>query len=95
MKDDQNLSEKQKRTIMKQGGIPKESITKFEKVFYDKDSDSSLVKCFPITGRTHQIRVHLQSIGHPIIGDVNYGGRFLGISYWFMLIYRQLFFKVY
>ncbi len=33
----------------------------------------SLVKAQPKTGRQHQIRKHLQHIGHPIIGDVNYG----------------------
>lgn len=33
----------------------------------------SLLECHPITGRTHQIRVHLQSIGNPIIGDKIYG----------------------
>ncbi|MEK7202568.1 MAG: RluA family pseudouridine synthase [Patescibacteria group bacterium] len=35
----------------------------------------SLVECSPVTGRTHQIRVHLQSIGHPIIGDELYGSK--------------------
>ncbi|MDP6570400.1 MAG: RluA family pseudouridine synthase [Candidatus Marinimicrobia bacterium] len=34
----------------------------------------SLVKLFPKTGRTHQLRVHLKSIGHPIFGDSAYGG---------------------
>mmetsp|Transcript_21008 Transcript_21008/g.35047 ORF Transcript_21008/g.35047 Transcript_21008/m.35047 type:complete len:187 (-) Transcript_21008:154-714(-) len=33
----------------------------------------SLVECIPKTGRTHQIRVHLTHIGHPIIGDDIYG----------------------
>jgi len=33
----------------------------------------SLVECFPKTGRQHQIRVHLESAGHPIIGDKLYG----------------------
>ena len=34
--------------------------------------DCSLVQCMPITGRTHQIRVHLAQIGHPILGDSQY-----------------------
>lgn len=33
----------------------------------------SMLRCFPLTGRTHQIRVHLSNIGHPILGDVQYG----------------------
>ena len=35
----------------------------------------TLVEAAPITGRTHQIRVHLFSIGHPVVGDPVYGGR--------------------
>lgn len=34
----------------------------------------SLVECRPITGRQHQIRVHLRSVGHPIVGDKMYSG---------------------
>ena len=36
---------------------------------------AALVECRPKTGRTHQIRVHLTSIGHPLIGDRLYGRR--------------------
>ncbi len=35
--------------------------------------DCTLVSCSPFTGRQHQIRVHLQAIGHPVIGDKIYG----------------------
>ena len=35
----------------------------------------TLVRCDLDTGRTHQIRVHLAALGHPIAGDVEYGGR--------------------
>lgn len=38
---------------------------------------ASLLVCTPETGRTHQIRVHLSSIGHPILGDYQYGRSFL------------------
>ena len=56
----------------------KSALTRFEVLWYDEPSDTSLVACSPLTGRTHQIRVHLQSVGHSIINDVNYGGRRVG-----------------
>jgi RluA family pseudouridine synthase len=50
----------------------KRSLTKFELV--EKFKDYSLLKCRPLTGRTHQIRVHLRQAGLPIVGDALYGG---------------------
>lgn len=50
----------------------KESITRFEKLYFD--GECSLILCRPITGRSHQIRVHLKYIGYPIVNDVKYGG---------------------
>lgn len=40
----------------------------------------SLLELRPRTGRSHQLRVHLQSIGHPIVGDADYGGAPLLLS---------------
>ena len=41
-----------------------------------KHSDNySLIDLKPVTGRTHQLRVHMQQIGHPILGDVLYGAQ--------------------
>lgn len=53
----------------------KNSSSRFKLVSYDKDYDQSLILCFPITGRSHQLRVHLAWINHPIVGDSRYGGR--------------------
>ncbi len=47
-------------------------------IFEDPDDNKlklSLVEAFPKTGRTHQIRVHLQYLNHPIYSDILYGGR--------------------
>ncbi len=41
----------------------------------ERFSDASLLECKLITGRTHQIRVHLAAVGHPIAGDAMYGLR--------------------
>lgn len=38
--------------------------------------NASLIACYPETGRTHQIRVHLSELGHPILGDYQYGKHF-------------------
>lgn len=38
------------------------------------NSEASLVQASPLTGRTHQIRVHLSHLGHPLLGDSLYGG---------------------
>ena len=40
----------------------------------NSDGKLSLLECRPKTGRTHQIRVHLKHLGHPIAGDRTYGG---------------------
>jgi 23S rRNA pseudouridine1911/1915/1917 synthase len=55
----------------------RESITYFEvlKLY----NFASILKVMPLTGRTHQIRVHLSHYGYPIIGDHQYGGREIDI----------------
>jgi 23S rRNA pseudouridine1911/1915/1917 synthase len=52
-----------------EGGQP--AFTHFERL--GVYGDFSLVECFPKTGRQHQIRLHLDSVGHPIVGDKLYG----------------------
>ena len=62
---------KRKRMAIVQGGRP--AATEYEVVEYI--GDTSLILARPLTGRTHQIRVHMDSIGHPVVGDAVYGGR--------------------
>tara|TARA_B100000579_G_scaffold436231_1_gene461611 strand:- start:1301 stop:2266 length:966 start_codon:yes stop_codon:yes gene_type:complete len=66
------LRDKKDPTKYSIGVNGKNSITKYEvqKLF----RHSSLVSFFPLTGRTHQIRVHGSYYGHPIFGDEKYGG---------------------
>ena len=46
----------------------------------EKFAGFTLLECQPLTGRTHQIRVHAKHVGHPIVGDSIYGGRPLLLS---------------
>ena len=49
----------------------KEAKTLFKVIRYYQEA--TLVEATPLTGRTHQIRVHCQYLGHPIVGDRKYG----------------------
>ncbi|KAI6193003.1 Pseudouridine synthase [Aphelenchoides besseyi] len=53
----------------------------FKRVWYDPKANESLVFCQIETGRTHQIRVHLQFLGHPIVGDLIYDSAVWGPSF--------------
>lgn len=52
------------------------AITHYKRIAYDSQKDLSLVELHLETGRTHQIRVHLKHLGHPIIGDFLYNPDF-------------------
>ena len=54
------------------------SITHYEVI--NEINNTSVVRCLLETGRTHQIRVHLSSIGHPILGDTLYGEKNTNIA---------------
>lgn len=56
-------------------GLGKPSLTRYRMLTYDVQADSSRIELEPVTGRTHQLRVHMAAIGYPIMGDALYGGR--------------------
>lgn len=60
----------EKVIVDKKNGL--NAITKYEVL--SSSNEASLLKLMPDTGRTHQLRVHCQSVGHPIFGDEKYGG---------------------
>ncbi|HMS43221.1 MAG TPA: amphi-Trp domain-containing protein, partial [Pyrinomonadaceae bacterium] len=51
----------------------KDSTSKFQVV--ERFTDSTLLELEPVTGRTNQLRIHCEYFGHPIIGDIERGGR--------------------
>ena len=60
-----------RRRIVRPDGA--RSVTTFERIDYDASLDRSLLRCRLVTGRRHQIRVHLAARGWPVVGDALYG----------------------
>lgn len=56
---------------------PKQALTEFE-VVDSITGTVALIALKPVTGKTHQLRIHMAEIGHPIVGDNRYGGRVNG-----------------
>lgn len=65
---------KERKKFSARTARPKESVTEY-KVAKRFCKQAAHVLLYPRTGRTHQLRVHLTSLGHPILGDETYGGR--------------------
>ncbi len=66
-----NKKDRLKMAIVEDG---KRAVTHY-KVLEQYNNNTSLIKCMLETGRTHQIRVHMSSIGHPLVGDPLYGSK--------------------
>ena len=62
--------DRQKMAVVKEG---KPAVTHFQVL--ERFRDHTLVKCQLVSGRTHQIRVHMSAIGHPLEGDPLYAGK--------------------
>lgn len=63
-----SLKDRKKQAVVKDG---RNAVTHFEVL--KRYRDYTLVRCILETGRTHQIRVHMKYIGHPLVGDPLYG----------------------
>ena len=68
---DRSQKNRIRMTVVKSGG--RSAATKVRSIRPVANGAASLVECWLETGRTHQIRVHMELLGHPVIGDPVYG----------------------
>lgn len=54
--------------------IGKRALTRYRVLRRDPDANTTRVELEPVTGRSHQLRVHMAALGHPILGDDLYAG---------------------
>ena len=69
----QDWPNRPRRIIDPQAGKP--STTRWRVLAHDEASQTTHLELEPLTGRSHQLRVHLQALGHPIVGDTLYGSQ--------------------
>ena len=71
-----NVGHKHRTIVDDKHGKPSETSFRVLKRYPESELSeaSALVEALPMTGRTHQIRVHAAALGHPLLGDVLYGG---------------------
>jgi RluA family pseudouridine synthase len=74
-----NVGHKHRTMVDNKNGKPSETRFKVIKRYPPRPElgrgESTLVEAQPLTGRTHQVRVHAYALGHPLVGDVLYGAQ--------------------
>src|SRR5205823_3450982 len=73
---------REKQAVRKESNGGRVAVTKYEveEIFQRPDGKFALVRLWPKTGRTHQLRVHMMARGWPMVGDTMYGGRVLEVG---------------
>jgi len=73
-----NVGHKHRTAVDDRNGKPSETRFRVLKRYPAReewDGSAALIEAVPMTGRTHQVRVHAYALGHPLVGDVLYGAQ--------------------